>query len=93
MGLVAAHQSAEVIPDLRDERVQPDGSAICVQGVPVLVDLVVQDTNGAPEGRVATIPIYSLLICFICLGVLLLRHVASAKQVPALSVAVVFASS
>lgn len=93
MGLVATHQSAEVIPDLGDEGVQPNSPAIRIQGVPVLVDLVVQDTNGAPEGWVAAVPIYSLLICFICLRVLLLRHVASAKQVPALSVAVVFASS
>lgn len=90
---MATNQSAEVIPDLRDERVQPDGSAVCIQGVSVLVDLVVQHTNGAPEGWVAAVPIYSLLICFVCLGILLLGHVAPAKQVPALSVAVVFARS
>lgn len=90
-GIVATHKSPEVIPDLRNEGVQANGPAVSIQGIPVLVDLIVQHSDGAPEGGVTPIPVDSLLICFICLWIFLLRHVASAKQIPALRVAVVFA--
>jgi hypothetical protein len=82
-------QRAKVIPDLRDVRIEADGTRVCVKRITVLVDLVVQNTNRTPECRVATVAVYSLLVGFVGLWVLLLRHIASTKQVPALRVILV----
>lgn len=87
--ITAFIQRAQVVPNLANVRVQSDGPGVCIECVAVLVDLVVEYTNGAPEGRVSTIPVNGLLVGFIRLGVLLLGHVATAKQVPALSIIVV----
>lgn len=84
-----AYESAKVIPNLRDVRIQANSSRVSVQCIPVLVDLVIEHTNRAPEGWVLSIAIDSLLVCLIRFGILLLRHVASAKQVPTLSILVV----
>lgn len=54
-----------------------------------MVDLVVQYSDRAPESRIPSIAVNGLLVCFVCLGVLLLRHVAATKKVPALRVALV----
>lgn len=81
---------AKVVPDLRDVGVESDGARVCIKRIAVLVDLVVKNTNRTPECRVATVAVYSLLIGLISLGVLLLRHVASAKKVPALSIILVW---
>jgi hypothetical protein len=54
-----------------------------------LVDLVVKNTNRAPEGRIATIAVDRLLIGFICLGVFRHGHVATTEEIPALSVIVI----
>jgi hypothetical protein len=83
-------QRAKVIPDLRDVRVEADGTRVCVKRIAVLVDLVVQNTNRAPECWIATVAVHSLLVGFVGLRVLLLRHVASTKKVPALSVVLVW---
>lgn len=82
-------QSAKIIPDLGDVRVETDGSAVGVEGIAVLVDLVVEDTDRAPEGRIPAVTVHGLLICLVCLAKLLLGHVAATKQVPALRVALV----
>jgi hypothetical protein len=66
------YQSAEIVPDLRDVRVQANSSRVRVQGISVLVDLVIQDTNGAPKSGILPIAIHGLLIGFICFGILLL---------------------
>ena len=66
------YQSSQVVPDLGDVRVQADGAGIRIQRISVLVDLVIQNANRAPEGWVPAISINSLLIGFVCFGVLLL---------------------
>lgn len=83
------YQSAEIIPHLRDVGIQADSARVGVEGITVLVDLIVQHTNGTPEGRVSTVTVDCLLVGLIRLGVLLLRHVASTEQVPALCIRLV----
>jgi hypothetical protein len=51
-----------------------------------LINLVIQNTNGAPEGRVSSIPIDSLLISFIGLVVVLFSHITSPKKIPRLGI-------
>jgi hypothetical protein len=82
-------QRAEVVPNLRDVRVEANSTRVRVKRIAVLIDLVIQNTNRAPERRVTTVAVYSLLIGLIGLRVLLLRHVASAEKVPALGVILV----
>lgn len=84
-----SYQGSKIIPNLRDIGVQADGARIGVKRIPVLVDLVVQDADRAPEGRVAAVAVDRLLVGFVCLGVFLLRHVASAEQVPTLRISLV----
>jgi hypothetical protein len=83
-------QCAQIVPDLGNVGVEADGTGIGIEGVTVLVDLVVEDTNRAPEGRVATVAVDCLLVGLVCLGVFLHRHVAAAKKVPTLSVIVIW---
>jgi hypothetical protein len=79
-------KSSQVIPDFADIRIKSDGSRVSIKCVPVLVDLVVEHSDRAPECRVASVPVDSLLISLVCFGVLLLRHVAATQEVPALSI-------
>lgn len=90
-GLVVARliQSTKVIPDFGNVGVQANGARVRVKRIAVLVDLIVEHTNRTPECRVATIAVHGLLVGFVGLGVLLLRHVASTKQVPALCIVLV----
>ena len=67
-----AYQCSQIIPHFRDVWVQSDGTRVRIQGIPILVDLVVKDSNRAPEGRIAAITVNSLLVCLIGLGILLL---------------------
>lgn len=85
-------QSTEIIPNFRDVRVQTDSPRVGVQGITVLVDLVVEYTDRAPEGRVPSIAVDGLLVGFVGLGVLGLRHIATAKQIPTLCVSVICAN-
>jgi hypothetical protein len=80
------YQGAQVVPDLGDVRVQAYRAGICIERISILVDLVIQDANRAPECRVPSIAIDSLLIGLVCLGVLLLCHVAPSKQIPTLRI-------
>lgn len=82
-------QRSQVIPNLRNVRVEADGAGVSVECIAVLVDLVVEHTNGAPESRVATVAVHCLLVRLISLGVFLLRHVTSAQQVPALRIVLI----
>jgi hypothetical protein len=65
-------QCAEVVPNLRDIWIETDGTGICIQCIPILVNLVIENSDGAPEGRVSAIAIDRLLVGLIGLGVLLL---------------------
>jgi hypothetical protein len=91
-GLVVARlvQSAKVVPDFGNVGVEANGTRVRVERITVLVDLVVEHTDRTPECWVAAIAVHSLLVSFVSLGVLLLRHVASTKQVPALSIILVY---
>jgi hypothetical protein len=82
-------QCAQIVPNLGDVGVQTDGTGVGIEGVTVLVDLVVEDTDRAPEGRVATVAIDCLLVGLVCLGVFLHRHVAATKKVPTLCIVVI----
>lgn len=84
------YQSAQVVPNLRNVRIQADGTGVCIQCIAVLVDLIVQDTDRAPECGIPSISVNCLLVRFVRLGVFGLRHVATAKQIPTLSVAIVY---
>ena len=79
-------QAAEIEPYFRNEGIETNRTGVCVQGVSVLIDLVVEHTNGAPECRVLAISVHGLLICFIGLVVFLTLHERSSKQVPALCI-------
>jgi len=65
-------QCAQIVPHLAQVWVETDRPAVRVQCVTVLVDLVVEDTDGTPEGGVATIAVNSLLVSVVSLSVLLL---------------------
>lgn len=84
------YQSTQVVPDFRNVGVQSNSSRVSVESITVLVDLVVEHTNRAPEGRVLSVTVDGLLVCLICLGVLLLGHVAPTQEVPALGILVVY---
>lgn len=88
---ISTYQSPQIIPDFRNVRIQTDSTRVGVQRIAVLVDLIVEHTNGAPEGWVPSITIDGLLVSFVGLGVFGLRHVATAKQIPTLRVGVVCA--
>ena len=84
-----AYQCSEIVPNFRNVRVEADGTRVRIECVTVLVDLVVQDSDGAPECWIASVTIDSLLVCLVRLGILLLRHVAASEKIPALGVIVI----
>jgi hypothetical protein len=84
--VAALIQRTEVEPHLRNVGVESNGTCVGVEGVFILVDLEVEDANGDPERRVATIAVYCLLISFIGLVVFLLCHVRAAEKIPTLSI-------
>lgn len=67
-----AYQSTKVVPDLRNVRVEAYRAGVRIKCISVLVDLVIQDADGAPESRVPAVTVNSLLVGLVCLGVLLL---------------------
>ena len=72
-------QCTEVVPYFRDIRVESDSPRVCIKCVAVLIDLIVEHANTAPEGWISTVTIDSLLVCLVRLWELLLCHVASAE--------------
>lgn len=82
-------QSAEIVPHFGDVRVEANGTRVGIQGITILVDLVVQHTNRAPERGVLAITVHGLLVCLVRFWVLLLGHVASAEEIPALGILVI----
>ena len=91
VGLVVTRlvQSTKIVPNLGDVWVQTNGAGVSVKSIAVLVDLVVQDTNGAPESWIPAVAVDSLLVSLVCLWILLLRHVAAAEEVPTLRIGLV----
>jgi len=84
--VAALIEAAQVEPDFRDVRVDAYGPRICIKSITKLVDLEVEYANRAPEGRVPTVTVNSLLVGFVCLVVLLASHVSTTKKVPTLSI-------
>jgi hypothetical protein len=83
------YQSAEVIPDFRNVGIQANGAGIRVERISILVNLIVEHTNRAPESGVSAITVDGLLIGFVCLGKLLLSHVTPAEEIPTLRILIV----
>lgn len=79
-------KGAQIVPHLGNIGVDSNGSKVRVERVSKLIDLVIQNTNRAPKGRVVAVAIYSLLICFIRIVIFLLSHVTAAKKIPRLGV-------
>jgi hypothetical protein len=66
------YQSSQVVPDLGNVRIQAYRAGVCIKCISVLVNLVIQNANRAPECRVPSVTIDCLLIGLIGLWVLLL---------------------
>ena len=90
MNVARTHQCTKVVPNLGNVRVQADSAGVRIKRIAVLVYLVIKNTNRAPEGRISSIPIDCLLIGFVGLRELLLCHVTTAQQIPALCIFVVW---
>lgn len=86
----ATYESTQIIPDFRDPWVEPDGPRVRIQRVTVLVDLVIQHSDRAPEGGIPAVAVNGLLVSFVRLGILLHLHVAAAEEIPALRIRVVY---
>lgn len=84
------YQSTQIVPHFRNVRVQANSTRVSIQSITVLIDLIIQNTNGAPESGITTITVDSLLVSLVCLGVFLLRHVTSTQEIPALGVVVIY---
>ena len=89
--LNSSYQSAKVVPDFGDVWIQADSTGVSVQRIAVLIDLVIQHSDRAPEGRIPAITVNGLLVCFVRFWIFLLCHVTSAKEIPALCVVLICA--
>lgn len=86
---VRYYQSTQVVPDLGYVWIEANSTGVRIERIAVLVNLVIKDPNRAPEGWVPPVTIDSLLVRFVRLRVLLLRHVASTQEIPALCVVLI----
>lgn len=59
-----------------------NGARVGVEGVVELVDVVVKDADGAPEGGVLAIAVDGLLVSLVGLAKVARRHVGATEQVP-----------
>lgn len=66
------YQRTQVVPDFRDVRIESYGARVRIKCVAVLIDLVIENSNGTPERRVPTITVHRLLVSLVCFGVFLL---------------------
>ena len=87
--LASTYQGAQVVPHFGNVRIQTDGFGVGVKSIAILIDLVVQDTDGTPEGGIATISIHGLLVGLEGFGILALGDVAPSQEVPTLGIVVV----
>jgi hypothetical protein len=79
-------QTPQVEPNLRDIWIDTDGTRISIQGIPILVDLEIENTDRTPESGITAITIHGLLIGLVCLVVFLTSHIGTTKEVPALGI-------
>lgn len=84
--VAALIQASEVKPDFGDVGVDADGTRVSVESVTVLTDLKIEYADGAPEGRIATVPVDSLLVSLVSFVVLLTSHVGTTEKIPALCI-------
>lgn len=66
------HQCAKVIPDLGDVWIESYGAGVRVERIAILIDLIIEYSDGAPEGRVPAITVHCLLVGFVGFRVFLL---------------------
>jgi hypothetical protein len=84
--VAALIQTSKIEPDFRDVGIDADSTRISVESVTVLADLKIEYANGAPESRIATVPVNGLLVSLVGFVVLLTSHVGTTKKIPALSI-------
>jgi len=84
--VAALVETTEIKPNFRHIGIDADSTRVGVKRISKLINLEVEDTDRTPESGIAAIPIYSLLISFICLIVLLACHVGTTQKVPTLCV-------
>jgi hypothetical protein len=70
--MLMTYQCAKVVPNLRDVRIESDGTRVRIKCVAILVNLVVKYSNGTPECRISTVTVHRLLVGLVRLGVFLL---------------------
>lgn len=87
--IAALIETSEIEPDFGDVRVDANGARVSVEGIAVLIDVVVEDADAAPEGRIATVPIDRLLVGLVCLLVFLDGHKGTTEEIPALRIGTV----
>jgi hypothetical protein len=76
----------QIKPDFGDIGIDADSTRISINTITILVDLEIEDADRAPEGRIATILVDSLLAGFICLVILLTSQVRSEGSTTRISV-------
>lgn len=59
-----------------------DRTRVGIERVEELIDIVVEHTDGAPECRILSVAVHSLLISLVSLAKVARGHVSSTKQVP-----------
>jgi hypothetical protein len=79
-------QTSKIKPDFGDIWIDADSTRVSIESVTVLVDLKIEYTDGAPEGRITTVPVDRLLVSFVSLVVLLTSHISTTKKIPTLSI-------
>lgn len=75
-------ERSEVEPDFSEVRVNANGAGVSVESVVELIDVVVEYSDRAPEGRVLAIPIDCLLIGLVGLAKVAGGHVGATEEVP-----------
>lgn len=75
-------QRAEVVPHFGEVRVNANCPRVGIERVVVLVDVVVQHPDRAPERRILPVAIDCLLVSLVRLAKIVRRHVRPAEQVP-----------
>jgi copper chaperone CopZ len=75
-------ESAEVEPDFSEVGVDADGARVGIESVVELVDVVVKDTDRAPERRVLAVAVDGLLVRLVRLPEVVRGHIGATEEVP-----------
>src|ERR1700761_3233072 len=86
----STYQSSKVIPHFGNVWIQTNSSRIRIQGISILINLVIKNTNRAPKGGISAITIDGLLVGLVSSRVFLLGHVTATKKIPALSIILIY---